>query len=197
MRPRLRPPQEGYSLVVLLVTIAVMLVLMSAAMPSWRYLAKNDREEELIFRGGEIADAIARFQSRNGNALPTALDVLVKGKFLRHAYKDPMTKDGNWRFLPPNEMYTEPPRGGAGTSTTTTTTRPSAFSQTGMLIGGFRGVASRSTEKGLRLFNGQIIPYKDWRFSPGFPRIIGRQPVMQRVPPGATPLLTPPYVVPP
>ncbi len=108
MRSRLRLPQEGYSLVVLLATIAVMLVLMSAAMPSWRYLVKNDREQELIFRGGEIADAIARFQSRNGNALPPSLDVLVKGKFLRHAYKDPMTKDGSWRLLPPNELFPAP-----------------------------------------------------------------------------------------
>ena len=74
-----------------------MLVLLSAAAPSWRYLVRNDKEEELLFRGGEIADAIARYQRRNGNALPASLDVLVKRHYLRRAYKDPMTKDGKWR----------------------------------------------------------------------------------------------------
>ena len=90
---------------------------MSAAVPSWRYLMKNDREEELIFRGGEIADAIARFQRRNGNALPASLDVLVKGKYLRRAYKDPMSKDGTWRFIRPGEMLVGRPEsvpGGRG-----------------------------------------------------------------------------------
>src|SRR5260221_12242209 len=77
-----------------------MMVIMTAAVPSWRYLVKDDREEELIFRGGEIADAIGRYQKKNGNALPPSLEVLVKGKFLRKAYKDPMTQDGKWRFLP-------------------------------------------------------------------------------------------------
>ena len=62
---------------------------------------RNDAEEELIFRGGEIADAVARYQKRNGNALPPSLEVLVKGKFLRHPYKDPMTKHGRWRFIRP------------------------------------------------------------------------------------------------
>jgi len=96
-RPRAR--QAGYALVALMVTVTVMMVMMAAAVPSWRYLMKNDREEELIFRGGEIADAIGRYQKKNANTLPTSLDVLVKGKFLRKAYKDPMTKDGKWRFL--------------------------------------------------------------------------------------------------
>src|SRR5512134_1709706 len=95
---------SGYALVALMASVAVMLVAMSAAVPTWQYLMKNDREEELIFRGGEIADAIARFQRRNGNALPSSLDVLVKGKFLRRAYKDPMSKDGSWRYIRPGEV---------------------------------------------------------------------------------------------
>ena len=130
-----RRAERGYSLVALMAAVAIMLVLLAAAMPSWRYLVKNDREQELLFRGGEIADAIQRYQRRNGNALPASLDVLVKGKFLRRAYKDPMTRDGRWRFLRPGDTLGVPgsptPGGlpgpfGTTTTTTTTTMRPSA-----------------------------------------------------------------------
>jgi type II secretory pathway pseudopilin PulG len=169
----------GYALVALMATIAIMLLALSAAVPSWRYLMKDDREEELIFRGGEVADAIARYQRRNGNALPSSLDVLVKGKYLRRAYKDPMTKEGRWRFVRPGEVLfggTNPLQSagsGSTSTTTTTTTRPSAFATSGTIMGGFQGVASTSTEKSLRLFNGRSR-YDEWLFAPGQPRIIGK-----------------------
>ena len=186
MTPPLSAPrgsEGGYSLVALLAAVAVMMILMAAAAPSWRYLVKNDKEEELIFRGGEIADAVARDQRRNGNALPPSLEVLVKGRFLRHAYKDPMTRDGKWRLIRPGEAIgplgpnpLDPlsgSRSGTVTTTTTTTTRPSAFSQPTTTVGGFQGVASTSTEKSLRVFNGRTR-YDQWIFLPGQPRVIGR-----------------------
>ena len=69
--------------------------------------------EELIFRGEEIATAIGRYQARNGNALPPSLEVLVKGKFLRREYKDPMTKHGRWRFIRPGDRDPGEPRCGS------------------------------------------------------------------------------------
>jgi len=59
-----RRGESGYSLVALLAAIAVMMILLAAAMPSWRYVMRNDAEEELLSRGGQIADAIARYQRR-------------------------------------------------------------------------------------------------------------------------------------
>ncbi|MCG6922093.1 MAG: type II secretion system GspH family protein [Acidobacteria bacterium] len=180
-----RRAEAGYTLVTLLAAVTIMLILMAAAMPSWRYVMKNDREEELIFRGGEIADAIQRFQQRNGNALPPSLEVLVKGKFLRREYKDPMTKDGKWRFIRPGEAIgpIRPPGAGTAgsrttTTTTTTTTRPSAFRQpsgAGGTLGGIQGVASTSEEDSLRVFNGRT-KYNEWLFLAGQPRIVGRAP---------------------
>jgi type II secretory pathway pseudopilin PulG len=187
---RARSPESGYTLIIVVAAVAIMLILMSAAVPSWRYVMKNDREEELIFRGGEIADAIARYQRKNGNALPPSLEVLVKGKFLRRAYKDPMTKDGKWRLIRPGELVAPVTPGigpgGATTTTTTTTTRPSAFSTPGQTIGGFQGVASRSTEKSLRVFNGRTH-YNEWIFLPGQPRVVGRPVGPAQVPGGASP----------
>lgn len=180
-----RRGEAGYSLVALLAAVAVMMVLMAMALPSWRYLMKNDAEEELLFRGGEIADAIQRYQRRHGNALPPSLEVLVEQRFLRKAYKDPMTKQGRWRLLRPGDAVLpgvpgvpgRPSGTGGGAlgspTTTTTTTRPSAFSQPGQAMGGFQGVASSSTEKSLRIFNGRTR-YNEWLFVAGQPRVIGR-----------------------
>ncbi len=192
-----RRGESGYALVALLATVAIMLVLLSAAGPYWKYLMRDDREEELLARGGEIADAIARYQRKNGNALPSSLDVLVKQHFLRHAYKDPMTKDGKWRFLRPGDALlpglpgapAQAGPGGPTTTTTTTTTRPSAFSQPGQGIGqGFQGVATTNSEKSLRVFNGRT-KYNEWLFVAGQPRVIGRAPTTPRpgsVQPGST-----------
>ncbi len=181
---------EGYALVALLAACAIMLILMTAALPTWRYLIQNDKEEELLFRGGEIADAIARYQQRHGT-MPTSLEVLVKGRFLRRAYKDPMTKAGNWRLIRPGEMvgalspnpFPSRPGGATVTTTTTTTLRPSAFSQP-TVIGPFQGVASTSTEKSLRIFNGRRR-YDEWVFLPGQPRVIGKPKMLPGGLPGA------------
>ena len=188
---RARRGESGYALVALLASVAIMLILLSAAGPYWKYLMRNDREEELLARGGEIADAIARYQRKNGNALPSSLDVLVKQHFLRRAYKDPMTKDGKWRFLRPGDALLPgapgaPAQAGLGgtgpggmttPTTTTTTTRPSAFSQPsqGIGSGGFQGVATTNSDKSLRIFNGRT-KYNEWLFVAGQPRLIGRAP---------------------
>ena len=194
--------ERGYSLVALLATVTIMMVMMAAAVPAWKYVVKNDREQELIFRGGQIADAIRRFQTKNGNALPPSLDALVKGKFLRRAYKDPMTKDGKWRMLPQGEALgggaqgTRPP-GTPGAPSPLPAQPPGgrtlgpgglagalAASPSGGALGPFVGVASLSKDKGLRLFNNRQS-YNEWWFVAGQPRVIGRRLV------GGTPVAQP------
>jgi type II secretory pathway pseudopilin PulG len=181
--------QAGYSLVALLASITIMMILMAAAVPSWRYVMQNDREEELLYRGGEIADAIVRFQRKNGNAYPTSLDQLVKGKFLRKLYKDPMTTEGKWRLVHQGQAIApiRPPGDGAQgrtPTTTTTTTLPGSGSRgtgTGGLgtgsLGPILGVASTSTEKSLRVFNGRT-QYNEWIFAAGQPRVVGKAPTL-------------------
>jgi type II secretory pathway pseudopilin PulG len=188
VKPGRARAESGFSLVAVVASIAVMLILMTAAVPTWRYVMKNDREEELLFRGGEIADAIVRFQKKNGNAYPTSLDQLVKGKFLRKLYKDPMTPDGKWRLVHQGQAIAPitPPgqgQGGRGVSTTTTTRPAGPGVATGTTLGPIIGVASTSTEKSLRVFNGRT-QYNEWIFAAGQPRVVGR-PVT--IGPGAGP----------
>ncbi len=180
-----RRRQEGYALVALIAAVAVMLIGLGAAAPTWRYVMQNDREEELIFRGTQIADAVARFQKKNLNAPPTSLEVLVKGKFLRREWKDPMAKDGKWRFIRRGEGIAPiAPR----SKTPTTTRPPGPGVSAGPTLGGFIGVASFSTGRSLRLFNGRQR-YSEWIFAVGQPRVVGKQaaaPVI-RPAPAATP----------
>ena len=83
---------DGYAMAALLVTLAVMAVLMSAALPVWRHDAQREREEELVFRGQQYIRAIRLFNAKT-NTLPTRVDDLVQQRFLRKKYKDPITSE--------------------------------------------------------------------------------------------------------
>jgi type II secretory pathway pseudopilin PulG len=163
LRPR--PSERGVSLVALMVGITFMLIAMAIMMPTWSYVIQNEREEELLFRGEQIARAIEGYQAKNGNALPVSLDVLVKGRFLRRAYRDPMMPDGKWRFMHPGE----PPI--ALEDLQATRGRQPAPAMT--TIGPITGVSSRNPAKSLRMLNGGRR-YSQWFFIAGQPRIVGK-----------------------
>ena len=91
----------GYAFVVLIVSMTVMLIALAAALPSVYHENQREKEEELIFRGNEYARAIWLFQ-RQFQRYPKSLDELIRTnnlRFLRHAYKDPMSTNGKWRFI--------------------------------------------------------------------------------------------------
>jgi len=163
------PPakEAGFSLAGLMAAVAIMLVLMGAAVPSWRYVMKDDREEELYFRGSQIAEAIERYQRKNGNAYPPSFEVLVKGRYLRKPFTDPLAKSGKWRIIRPGEAMP------AGVPTRTASPSPSPGGGPGPGgVGVIVGVASLDTDKSLRLFNGRDH-YNEWLFVAGQPRVIG------------------------
>ncbi|HET8644801.1 MAG TPA: type II secretion system protein [Vicinamibacteria bacterium] len=172
---RARGGQRGFSLVGAMAGIAIMLIMMGAAVPSWQYVMKDAREEELLFRGGQIADAIFRYQQKHGGAPPNSLEDLVKGKFLRKAWNDPLAKDGKWRLLAPGEVgpgaRPKSRRGPGSELGLGVADRPGAV---GGRLGGFVGVATRVTGDSLRILNGQT-KYEDWRFVAVQPRVLGRQ----------------------
>ena len=203
--------EGGFGLVGALAGITIMLTLMAMAMPAWRYVMQDDREEELIFRGSQIADGLARWQ-RETRTLPGSLDALVQKKYLRKAYKDPMSKHGRWRFIHPGDVLPPPlPTGGlagsrgrggrsgavseknqfasggedfqlGGSDPAGGKGSPSGFGSGGSIATGpILGVASTSKAKSLRLFNGRSH-YNEWIFTVGMPRIIGKMPLVVPVP---------------
>lgn len=172
-------------MVALVAMLAIMSFALMLALPSWRYIAQDDKEQELIFRGRQISAAVARFQRKNGNALPASFEQLVQGKYLRKAFKDPMTADGRWRILRPGEGPLPRPGvpgapgapGGPGapgrpTPSPAPTATPVFGGNTGSQTGPIAGVASVSTETGLRSVNG-TTNYNRWIFAPNVPFVIG------------------------
>ena len=167
---------RGYAMAALLVGLAVMAIMLSVALPVWQTAVKREREAELVFRGEQYAQAIALFQRRFAGTFPPNIDVLVKQKFLRRAYKDPIT-GGDFQLLYVGAPLpgTGPGRGAPGTGRGAPAQGRGAPAQPTAPFGGtpsgapfgrggaIMGVVSRSTEASLRLYNGRGR-YNEWVF---------------------------------
>jgi len=115
-----RRSEGGYTLVALLAMMTVLALFAMAVAPSVQQQAQRDREQEAIFRGEQVADAIRDYyiyRSSTGRglgpqALPTSMDQLLEGvpipggsknrQILRpSAARDPLTIEGEWRYILP------------------------------------------------------------------------------------------------
>lgn len=94
-----RRTRAGYTLLVLAVFISVLTVGLLIALPVWETQVRREAEEELIFRGRQVVEAVRVFVVKNPGSFPKSLDELVKGRYLRRAYSDPMTRDGRWTLI--------------------------------------------------------------------------------------------------
>lgn len=174
---------RGFAMAVLLVGIAVMLTLMTVALPVWRQQAKREKEEELLFRQRQYAHALALYQRKFPGAAPTDLDELVKQKFLRKKYKDPITgKDfAILRVGQVSPGMTTPLPGvsnGQPPSNTRlpTTSMPGSPGTIGGTTGPIRGVVSTSKDASLRSWKGRT-QYDQWEvlIEDITPRFFGQQ----------------------
>jgi len=104
-RDDLRNIASGFALLLVMVAAAVLLIGLSAALPSIYQEGQREREEELIFRGIQYARAIASFHQKF-QRYPTNIQELTKltngYRFLRKEFRDPMTPGGKWRFIHAN-----------------------------------------------------------------------------------------------
>jgi type II secretory pathway pseudopilin PulG len=99
--PLRRRRESGAMLLAVLFMVAMMVLAALAVAPSLVMQMKRDREEEMIHRGTEYARAIKKFYKKFGRypANLEQLDNTNQIRFLRRRYKDPMTKDGEWKLL--------------------------------------------------------------------------------------------------
>jgi type II secretory pathway pseudopilin PulG len=147
-----RRGEAGYNLVILMVAITVMNILIAATLPAWSQAIQREKEEELIFRGFQYAEAIRVFQIRFGR-LPVRLDELIKTepRSIRQLWKDPMTADGKWGILFQGQPQV-PLKGGDGNG------------KEEVAVGPIIGVYSKSHKNCILLFDGREH-YDEWRFT--------------------------------
>ncbi|MEP7274325.1 MAG: hypothetical protein ABI882_22725 [Acidobacteriota bacterium] len=69
--------EHGFALVALLAGLTIMLVMMAAAIPAIKHDLQREQEEEMFWRGQQVARALARFAVETGR-YPTTLDELTK-----------------------------------------------------------------------------------------------------------------------
>jgi type II secretory pathway pseudopilin PulG len=114
-----RRSEAGYTLVALLAMMTVLALFAMAVAPSVQQQAQREREQEAIFRGEQVAEAIRAYyryrttvRAAGDQALPTSMDQLLEGipvpggsknrQILRaSAARDPLTIEGEWRFILP------------------------------------------------------------------------------------------------
>lgn len=187
MDPVARGREAGYAMATLLMSLAVMSILMSAAMPVWRHAAQREREAELVFRGEQYARAIELFQRKYAGAFPPSLDVLLEQRFLRKEYTDPMVEDGEFQLLyqgtasgdgeggsgesdeagapgSPGGQFGQPGQGAFGAAVPGQSVP--TFGAAGQTVGprgGIVGVISKSKDASIREYNGRSR-YSEWEF---------------------------------
>jgi type II secretory pathway pseudopilin PulG len=142
-----RSAERGFAMAGLLVSIALLSLALSVAMPAWKTLAQREKEEELIWRGQQYDRAIQLYRKKNAAPGAPSVDKLVEGRFLRKKYKDPIT-NADFELIGVSQAGNAPgvqqPQRGFG-----------------QLVGGVR---SKSKAKSLRVFNGRTV-YSEWQFT--------------------------------
>jgi type II secretory pathway pseudopilin PulG len=156
--PSHRTAAAGYSLVVVIMLVAVLNIMLAAALPKWSEMIRRDREEELISRGWQYAEAIRIFQKRF-QRLPVKLDELIKAKprSIRQLWTDPMTDDGEWDLIFAGQGSPLKPPGAAVPQPGGPPPNPR------LTVGPIVGVKSRSTQQSLLVFFGHEH-YDEWEF---------------------------------
>lgn len=106
--------ERGYALLALMVAMAVLVILLSAAAPVLKHEAQRERELEAIRRGEQVAQAIRDYitlTAKGGvSRLPTSMDELLEGAqqggrtkrtqvLRRSSMRDPLSPDGEWRTV--------------------------------------------------------------------------------------------------
>jgi type II secretory pathway pseudopilin PulG len=175
-----RAAEAGYNLVVLVVAITVLNVLVAAMLPLWSTAIRREKEEELVFRGFQYAEAIRLFHQRF-QRYPNKLEELieVKPRCIRQLWKDPMTENGKWGLIfqngPQGQVRRQPPgdnaeQGSGEQSTEDEESDADGRPQFGpakgdtVQIGPIVGVHSKSGKKSMLVLFGRER-YDEWRFT--------------------------------
>jgi type II secretory pathway pseudopilin PulG len=119
--------ERGYTLVAIMVFMTLIAISILVVSPTVSKIMQREREEELIFRGRQYAQAILNYQKRQGRFPLNLKDLMTtKPRSARKLYKEPMCNCENWGLIRVGQPWPPPPPGSnpAGGLPTTGTTPP-------------------------------------------------------------------------
>ena len=93
IRGHRRQGEQGYVLLLLLLTVAMMVIAFAVIVPTVTFEITRDREEEMVHRGVQYSRAIRAYYKKFGR-YPAKIEDLENTnqlRFLRKRYKDPLT----------------------------------------------------------------------------------------------------------
>lgn len=104
--------ERGYTLVAIMVFMTLIAISILVVSPTVSKIMQREREEELIFRGRQYAQALVNFQKRQGR-FPLNLPELMttKPRSARKLYKEPMCNCADWGLIRVGQPWPPPPRG--------------------------------------------------------------------------------------
>lgn len=174
-----RSNAAGFTMVAVVIFIAILTIVIAAVGPSIGMLMRREREEELLFRGKQYARGIAIFHRRFGR-YPTSLKEMWENnpRSVRKLWKDPMCNCEDWKLLiqgqPDSTPFIDqnvdpsnrPPATYANLLKPTPT--PGAFggATEPTNVGPIVGVRSKVHKQALREWRGRKY-YDEWRFIVG------------------------------
>jgi hypothetical protein len=166
--------RSGFTLVGLLILMALMSIGLLAAEQAWSTVRRREREEELIFRGEQYVSALYYYSKKVGT-YPVDMEQLTKKprRFIRQLYPDPIMEDGEWHVVrvgDPKYMEFKQQFMGGGLRRKQPQLPPgrqqlpgSGKASSERVTGPIWGVVSRSEAEGFRSYYGRQ-KYSEWFF---------------------------------
>ena len=171
--------EGGYTLVIIVLTIAIMSIFMAVAVQTVEFQMRREREAELIFRGEQYVEAIRLYKAKYGRH-PMRMKEIWEAdpKVVRKQWLDPITDSEDWgliflgqegRRIGPENAFQGTP--GATETVTFRGTQPGLGSDSpfgnrnreGEMIGPIVGVHSKSCEESIKIYEGRNT-YCEWQF---------------------------------
>jgi general secretion pathway protein G len=99
---RSEPRRNGFTLIELVVVLAILSLLLTIAVPRYLRTIENGRVSVQKQNIAALRDAIDKFHGDQGR-YPESLDELVTARYLRAVPLDPATERSDWVVVPPQD----------------------------------------------------------------------------------------------